>query len=445
MASNTYDPSNGVLRSAWEKRTSGGLFQPGLPYGVNWVDHPFASEDIALERSLIDTGLLNPGGQQSEGLPGKFQTTAQSDHRAEPEALGYFLAAFQRNGETPTVLTAGQSFSHPLAPSYTDVAFPKSRTVRLGRDDGKLVTAYNVQPSQFAFAFNQNQAIGCVMSEVFERSTDYNLAAVVTETSGLTEDQRPWLRGSPGYAAAIDTAANSRIYIRLDNNSTGAASCKIGPGGSYDSITLVNGGWVTVLDGSGNVVGDPDNPVQVYINSFAAGTNLDEWSFDLVDLTHWTQSLSVLQALNEIDASLLIDGSSFRIQSGGLTLAKALEADTSVGGAFGHGVRSAGLRIITGNVDVRYVDQSVANRLKERQPFALTITLSSNVNIGSSTDKYQIQFYMPRCRFNGRTARISSGSAYTQAPGFTAYPLATDPLPDDVTVTLQNGISDMTV
>lgn len=440
----TFDPSNGLFRSYWEKRQASGVYLPGVPYFEDPVDQCISSEDLANESASIDSECLQPLSQRLRGLQAKFSTNGSFNTDTEPEALAYWFAALQGKGRTPTVLTGGQSWRHVLAPSETDITFPFSRSARVSRDDGRIQTFLNVQPSSISISTAVRALLTSAVDLLFERSTYYDLASVDVEGTPLSANARPFLRGNPTYGQLGGTPTGApTIHVRVTAGPQWET--KLGDSGTWDDITPEDGGWVDVLDGSGNPVGDAGSRVQLYIASAAAVAVNDEWTFELTDLSGWAAALPVVPSLNEVEASIELDGAAFKATSASVTYERPIEPDENIGGLYADGIRRAGKRVVSGALDTRYIDTGIRDRLEKGSPFSLEFIGLSGTNIGSSSDPYRLSSYHPLCVLTGRPATTAGSSEYNQAAAFACYYDSGDALPDDGTITVDNGISDLTV
>jgi len=444
----SFDPAESLLRWHWEKRQAAGLFLPGIPFGEAPIDQCFASEDMAEEGSEIESNCLNPNSQRSEGSLSKFGTAASFVTDMDATAFAYWMALFQKKGRTPTVLTAAQSWRHILAPSETNVTFPKSLTGRVSRDDSLLQTFWGCQPNQIAISLGVREFVTVNIDFLFEHSTLYDFATVITETVPLAANKRPFLRGFPKFVNWQGTPTPTgapEIEVTVLSAAGGTIETRLGTAGSFDTITVVDGGWVKIKDGSGNFIGQKGNEVELYINALGDADDLDEWHFSMIGLSAWTPSLPALLNLNEAHAEIKFEGTKITVTSISLNYAKGKIADEGIGGFYPEGILESGQRFITGAIDLRYIDDSHRARLLTGEPFTLEIILPSVTDIGSSTDPFSVTLWHPNCKLNGKPATVAGSTEYNQALAFNCYPLASDPLPDDMSATIDNGVVDLTI
>ena len=126
-----FRPGNALARVAWED-DEGHVDHDG-------VFHDFRIRGIAGgdEAPTVDPETLESGGQRSQGLPSIIRSGRELPVSWETSGLGFFIASMQQASETPTILTAGQSFQHKLAPSETDVVFHRVVDPSAGQQEAR--------------------------------------------------------------------------------------------------------------------------------------------------------------------------------------------------------------------------------------------------------------------------------------------------------------------
>lgn len=435
---------NALIRTAWET-----VGEEGIPVdGATWMDHRMPpGEALQLNAPTIQDGNIASGSQRSEGLPTKIGFGGTLPLRWEPEGMFRYFAQFQQNGATPVVLTAGQSWRHKLAPSESDVDFDRSFMTRIWRDDGLPLLGLNCYVSQFNFAASVRSVITGSVNIVGERASFWDFATVVLEGGS---PERPVLRGLPTYA--VWSQADHDVYVKVVNTSPMQVDVKVGSAQSYGSANLAvtAGSWLTLVGttaaGNDIALGEPDSPVQLWVGSTSGWTLNDEWRFKGESFTAWTPSLPPIKAMNEIHATITIDGTEYRIREYSLQGVWAAEADENLGGRFADAVVRTGDRQITGSIGRTMLDTRIVKRLLAGEPFELDAIVTSRVEIGTSTNAYRFRQVCPRCVANGGQPTVSSAGRLPETIAFDAYP---DPENgdghiDDLTVYLDNNIEDQT-
>lgn len=444
-----FEGGESLMRMAWESASTPGV----TPWNASWHDHRFNSETMSDDQPLIQPNSLSGGRQRTPGEPSKITLAGTVPVDWEPEGLGYYIAAFQKKAGSVTTLTGGQSYRHKLAPSETSVDFDKTFSVRISRNNKMPQLSPGCLVGSLGFVVGVQSVVTGAIGITAQRSSFYDMATVVAETSTPT---RPILRGIPKYAVA--SAADPDVYIEVSNVS-GIVKVKVGSGGTLTANqTLTAGAWTTLLynNGSADVpIGDTDNPVQAYLPNFTnwtAGGSPDTWrfKFDHTSLAEpWTPTFPDIKLLNEIHATIALDGSATPTDVTSLTLNTALTLDPNfaVGGRYSKGVLEKGLRSYTGQLERNQIDNALLKRLLNKQRFKLDLTISSRVLIGSSSDPYRARIVAPHCIFNGKAPNVSGPDVLVEALPFDCYPdpdMLDGTHVDEWTVYLDNGVSDMT-
>jgi len=444
MAQTGYDPSIGQWRTFWEDRLDADSCfiegVPPVPGGSDLTDHDFLNENLTTQTQELTDDSIRPAGLGAGSDLTKGTTGGAVNTQLDFEMNAVWLAMLQTRGRTPTVLTASESYRHILAPSETDVEFPLSRYGRIFRDDAVIESFANLQISQLTINAAIRSFITAQYDFLFQNSTEIDEADPQTE-SGSPE--RPVLRGKLTYAQA--TAADPTICVRVQNAGTGVVEVKLGTATAYGAgiVTVTEDGWVQMVDESGDQLGDDSSPVEIYVGDISGWTNSDEWYF-LADATNlWTSSFPTIGRINEIDVYVQVEGAREKARGGTLTIATPKALDEAIGGLQPCGIKSDGNRAVSGSLDIEYNSAALKTRLIHGEPFSLEFVMGSRTVIGSSTDKYAMSFYMPKCTFNGQRPTIAGPNGYNTNFGFSAAADAGDPLPDDLTITIDNGIADL--
>ena len=563
-----WEGSEALHRFAWEA-------VPGVtPWNAEWHDSRFNSETLAANLPLIQPNSLRGGRQRSIGLPSKITAGGQIAVDLEPEGHGYYLAAFQKGGDTPqspdggaatatltfganagngetvtiggrvytfqTVLTnvagnvfigvsasasldnliaainkgagggttyaastvahpyftaaagagdtlvitattggiwshaidlstdvvsaswgapnpaggtQGVAFRHKLAPSLTTKDYDKTFSERISRNNRLPQLSPGCLSGGFGIVTGIQSVITAALQVVAQRASYWDMATVVIENN-LGTTTRPVLRGSPKYAVA--SAADADLYVEV-TNASGIIKVKIGSSGTLTSNqTMTAAAWNTLLynDGTGDVpIGDPDDPVQLYVPDFTnwtVGGTPDAWKFKFNndDLeVPWVSSFPEIEELNEIHASLTVDGEEVFVTQ--LTLNSALTIDPNfhIGGRYSSlPALEAGLRSYSGQLERKQIDNDLLLRLLAGQEFALDVIITSRVNISTSDIPYRIRFVMPLCMFSGQSPSVPGPGILQEPLPFDCYPDPTSELhPDEMTIYLDNSVADMTV
>ena len=439
-----YDPSEARIRAAIQ--TVG--LEDRLDPLAAWIDHRMTGEELGLEQTLIPSASLTPGGQQTQGTPGKIRTgPAPVNVELEPEGLAPYLALFQRAGKTPEVLAAG-AWRHWLAPNATDVDFRSRRLqVQLFRDDTAIQSTTGVAVVGFRFGTQVDQLWTGNLDLVAARS-DYWGAPV--QVDGTSTD--PAIRG----LARLDLLEDAGILkVRVSNTTPAEGDFEIqlaidGDAFGATSVTVRLGEWVRVVlstDGSG--VGKAPSHVEMLWPVGASGIALnDEWEIPIRVESPWVTSLPPVRGLSEVETDLYLDGVRVVAPVSSLNLAAThtAEADVGIGGVWPSGTNTGGQRQVTWQLDRRMVDNTLQRRLEAGVPLHLDVVATSPVLIGASAVPYRWRAVSPNCLLSGKRPTITDPNTQRESYQLTAYPA---PVPDaegfvdDLTLVLDNGVASL--
>lgn len=436
-----FEGSNALIRHAWESVVG------VTPYNATWHYFRFNSETLAAQAPTIQPNSLRGGRQRTRGLPSKITAAGPVAVDLEPSGHGYLLAQFQKGEPAVTTLTALQSFRHKLAPSYTTINHDKTSTFQISRNDRMPQLSPGCYISSFGIVANIQSVIVADFGVSSQRASYYPMPTVVVEAATPI---RPILRGFPKYAVA--SAADPDVYLTV-SNVTGQVTVKVGAAGTPTAAQVITAGTWTTLNynnGSADVtLGDPDNPVQVYLPAFTGWTVADSWrfKFDHTDnATPWTATFPTIEAMNEIHVGITVDGVTTYLRELTLNAALGVDPNFHLGGRYSDGLLETGLRSYSGQLNRRKIDNALMKRLEAGEPFELDVIITSRVNIGSSLDPYRIRLVAPLCVFNGSNPGVPGPNILEEPFPFDCYPDPADGThPDELTVYLDNGIADMTV
>lgn len=432
------------IRFAWES-------VPGVVLdGATWYDHRLLSESLGPSFPLLQPLSLTPGFQRVEGLPSKIEVGGELPVEMEPDGLGFYLAAFQKKSATPVILTAGQSFSHKLAPSESAVDHDKTYAVRIGRNDGLVQLSAGSLTAGWGVVAGVQSVVTGTVNVVSTRASYWDFATVVLETASPT---RPTIRGVPKHS--IWELADHDLFVNV-TNASGGIKTKIGSAAAFGGteLTLVAATWTTLLDESDVAIGDPDNPVQIYVPNFTGWTITDEWEFKAEEAAleiPWTSSLPTIKALNEIHLTLKLGDAAalptaeLKLKEFTLNAAIEVERDFHMGGRYSPGLIEVGQRAYSGALNRRYIDTALRKRLESGEPFAVDFTITSREDIGTSSDPFQIRGVGLTGRFSGDAPGVPGPGVFDEPLNFDLYPTPADGThPDELTLYLDNSRSDMT-
>ncbi len=441
-----FRPGNALARVAWEAD------EGHVDSASTVVFHDFRIRGIAGgdEAPTVDPETLESGGQRSQGLPSIIRSSRELPVAWETSGLGFFIASMQQASKTPTVLTGGQSFQHKLAPSETDVIFKQTQSVRLWRDTPFAQIMTGVKVDTLVIDASTEAVISGTVSLKARQSSYWDLATVILEGGTPT---RPVLRGLPRYAEL--SIADHDVFIKVTNTTGPVIDVKVGSAAAYAAIalTVVPGTPLTLTDEAGVLIGEVDNPVELFIPIGASGYTLnDEWEFKSRQTSApWTPSLPALRALNTIHAVSSIGPIGgplvpVRLNNFVVTVASPLDEDFHLGDVYTPGLAELANREVSITIDRRHIDTLLEERLVSKEPFELQIIIDSRTVIGSSTDLYTMQIDCKFCIFEGVTANPTAPGSFPEPLTIMCYPSSTDAtFPDDITFTINNDIADMTL
>ena len=435
-----YDPSEARIRAAIQAIGSEDRLDPGAP----WIDHRMTGEELGLEQTLIASASLTPGGQQTQGTPGKIRTgPAPVNVELEPEGLAPYLALFQRAGKTPVALAAG-AWRHWLSPTAADIDFRSRRLqLQIYRDDTAIQSSTGIAVAGFRFGTQVDQLWTGNLDLVAARS-DYWGAPVQTSGSSTA----PAIRG----LARLDLLEGAGVLKVLASNTTpaeGDFEIKLAIDGDAFGATANTvrlGEWVRVAlstDGSG--VGDAPSHVEVLWPADTADIVLnDEWEIPFRVESPWVTSLPPVRALSEVETDIYLDGVRVTtpISTLNLTATHTAEADVGIGGVWPSGTQTGGQRQIGWQIDRRMVDNTLQRRLEAGVPLHLDVVITSPVSIGASGIPYRLRAVSPNCLLSGKRPTITDPNTQSESYQLTAYPA---PVPDaegfvdELTLVLDNG------
>lgn len=435
----SYDPSEARMRVAFQPDGAEHIFDPS----ATWHDHRFTAEEIGAEQTLIESASLNPGGQKTQGSPGKIRTgPAPVNVELEPEGMAPYFAVFQRRRRNAIDLGGG-AWRHWLAPEAADVDMRSRRLqLQLYRDDTAIQQAYGAAVAGFSFGTQVDQMWTGNFSVVAERA-DY--WGVPNQLDGTTTD--PIVRGL-ARLELIEDAQKLRVRIADTNPPEGDVSVEIAIdndayGASPMFVTF--GQWArAILSSDGSGVGKPPSHVELLwpegTNDLAQG---NEWEIPIRVETPWVASLPGVRALPEVETELFLNGAPFpgSVTSISLDASHTAEPDLGVGGVWPTGTLMSGQRTILWQLDRRMVDNFLQRRLEAGVAVHLDVVITSPFTIGSSGVPYRVRFVSPNCLLNGTRPTITDPNTQRESYQLNAYPAIPDAegFSDDLTVVLDNG------
>ncbi len=434
-----YDPSEARLRIAIPPVGN----EDHLDHGAPWQDHRFTSEELGLEQTLIESASLNPGGQRTQGTPGKIRTgPAPINVELEPEGLAAYFALFQRFAKTPEALAAG-AWRHWLSPTAADIDHRSRRLqAQIYRDDTAIQGSYGASVAGFSFSTQVDQLWTGNVDIVAARS-DYSGAATQTTGAGST---LPQIRG----LARLDVLEGvAKVRLQVTDTAPAVGDFEVAVALDDDAIGAVHvavtaNQWNrAVLSSDGSGLGAAPSHVEIRWTDGSVAVG-DVFEIPVRVASPWVSSLPTVRGLSEVETDIYIDGTRLPIPITSLSLAGShtAEPDEGIGGVWPVGTIATGLRQITWNLDRRMTDNFLQRRLEAGRPLHLDVVITSPVLIGASTVPYRARFVSPNCLLSGKRPTVTDPNTQRESYQLNAFPAVlpdAEGFVDDLTVVLDNG------
>jgi hypothetical protein len=253
----------------------------------------------------------------------------------------------------------------------------------------------------------------------------------------------PFIRGFGTFANLRSTGDLGDVFIEVSTAPTGTMGIKVklGAAATYDGteIIVTPGEWFTLLDENDVSIGDEDLPVEGYWPDLSGINIADEWSFDR-ERAVWSPSLPATSSLNEIAATVLLDGAKFRAREISITSVLPAEPDEAIGGRFleDDQISEFGDRTVAGQLNRRAIDSEIEDRLDRGEPFSIRLDAKGPL-IGATGVRRQFSLIMMQCKASGRTPSIGGKAAFDEPFNWTAHPSADVTYPDPLTIEIVNS------
>lgn len=436
-----YDPSEARFRVAIQPEGN----EDHLDHGAPWQDHRFTGEELGLEQTLIESESLSPGGQKTQGTPGKIRTgPAPVNVELEPDGLAPYMVLFQRAAKTPALVAAG-AWRHWLSPTAADINHRARRLqAQIYRDDTAIQGSFGASVGGLSFSTQVDQLWTGTVDLVAARS-DYWGATTQTTGAGSTA---PVIRGLSRLAVI---EGNTKIRLQVTDTASAVGDFEIAVALDDDAfgaivVPVVAGEWVRVLlsnDGTG--LGTAPSHVELMWADASVSLN-DVFEIPVRVESPWVSSLPPVRGLSEVETDVYINGIRLTspVSSLGFTASHTAESDEGIGGVWPSGTLATGQRDVQWSLDRRMVDNFFQRRLEAGVPLHLDVVITSPVNIGTTAVPYRCRFVSPNVLLNGKRPTITDPNSQRESYQLNAYPAAVpdaEGFVDDLTIVLDNGTS----
>lgn len=438
--SGTYDPSEARLRVALQAAGREDLLDPLAP----WQDHRFTSEELGLEQTLIESASLNPGGQKTQGTPGKIRTgPAPLGVELEPEGLAPYFLLFQRQAKNPVELATG-AWRHWLSTTAGDLDYRARRLqAQIFRDDTAVQGSFGASVAGFNLSTQVDQLWTGTIDVVAARSDYWGVPAQTTGTSTL-----PSIRG----LARLDILEDiDTVRVEVVDTAPPLGDFEIAMALNTDALGPVRvpvtaGEWTRiVLSSDGTGVGEAPSHVEIKWADETVSVG-DVFEIPVREASPWATSLPLVRGLSEVETDIYLDGLRVQtpISSIGVAASHTAESDDGIGGVWPVGTLASGQRTITWSLDRRMVDNVLQRRLEAGRTIHLDIVITSPVRIGASIVPYRLRMVSPNCLLSGKRPTVTDPNTQRESYQLNAFPA---PVPDaegfvdDLSMVLDNGVA----
>lgn len=394
------EPSNSKLRVATQST------QGVPPAEAGYVDFRVDNNPFSVTPNRVPRAAIQSGGVRAKPLIGKLPLGGEAIDYGDFDPANRGQLRMLANVFRKYTLTDNTTWYRYQFSRNASTAAAEFLAYLSDNDVNPRMRAFDVKHGGFSLSGspNGNLRLTSPWAGVY-----FDHFGAPTQTAG-TGSTVPKIRGFWEHNYTAD-ATDKDIHVRFDTDASPyTISVKVGSAAVYSNTqTLTEGTWLDLEDESGTILGVPGERVQLYIESGATITALDEFEFEK-NRDSWSQSLTAAHPLAVVQGVAQIDDVDVTIEgSFDLTAAyETFELRPDIFRRQGGRVRRTGDLMVTLNLSRDLVDLALQKPLVVGSTIKMALDFQTSETI-TTGQRYRLIALMPELTVEGTTYAVSQG------------------------------------